>query len=81
MIAAPHFPEQDIVVEMRELGCELAERVTSGGLDDFLLCHGLQCYWNKKDECEDAFHGVVFSRCKYKKVAFFAAISVISPTR
>lgn len=51
MIAAPHFPKENVVVEMREFGRELAERVLSGGLYDFLLCHDLQCYWYKKAVC------------------------------
>ena len=37
VIATPHLPEKDVVIEVRELGCELAERVTSGCLLDFDL--------------------------------------------
>ena len=37
VVAAPDLPEKDVVIEMRELGSELAERVTSGCLLDFYL--------------------------------------------
>ena len=37
VVAAPHFSEKNVVIEVRELGCELAERVTSGCLLDFYL--------------------------------------------
>ena len=40
--AAPHLTEEDIVVEFRELGSELAELCASGGLYYFLLCHNLE---------------------------------------
>lgn len=37
VVAAPYFPEEDVVVQVCEFGRELSERVASGGLLDFYL--------------------------------------------
>ena len=37
VVAAPYFPEEDVVVQVCEFGRELPERVASGGLLDFYL--------------------------------------------
>ena len=42
VVAAPYFSEKNVIVEMREFRCELAEDVVSGGLYYFLLCHNIK---------------------------------------
>ena len=39
IVAAPYFAEKDVVVEVGELGGEVAEGVAPGGLNYLLLCH------------------------------------------
>ena len=40
--AAPHFAEEDIVVEFREFGCELAELGSPCRLYNLFLCHNMK---------------------------------------
>ena len=39
VVPAPYFAEKDVVVEVGELGGEVAEGVAPGGLNYLLLCH------------------------------------------
>ena len=41
--AAPHFAEEDVVVEFREFGGERSELVAPGRLYDFFLGHNVDC--------------------------------------
>ena len=41
--AAPHLTEEDVVVELREFGSELAELCAPGSLYYLFLCHNIEC--------------------------------------